>query len=798
MADKNPIENSSNNESNYLAEHGLGGHTGGSFGVGASEGLAGLTSALSDISGLIRTALTHPAGTGAASVVLGNKLGSIPSVFGLTSGQGMKNQIADYENLLNLQKEKLLIEKKFEGAVKDTYYQQKNGLLALKESIRLEEARFNNYRNLLGVTTAIGFSIANTNEQMQVAGTKLLQTFSAGGIPGNGTGNNLKDVLTKFQFDIERQVSEVQGEYGLDVSNVFRKIYPEYRQTFKTLSPESTEEELTKVITNMAVLQTSTGIGGNQIMNTLLGQDYANIPLAKKLAFINELYNNSIKGAKDKNGDLIPGQSFYGAIRSQDLDSLTGALLNLGGAAGFRNDERLNFSTKILELFGTGKLTPEATTKTIAGLSQFFSSLEGTATLGTYTGLDIPQSRKRLRDDPYKYLQDVYNFMTERVGTGDQDPNMYQIGIAKSLFGGIENVRNFQSAFEQLNAEITKSGKNTKELGFSINQLDVNNLEELNQQFKLPPTHATAFDKISNFLKQKKLDVEEGLGTEVGYGIGTLSLIASLLLAFRGGKRGNTAATLAGLMTAIGLNQFFSGETSSPSPNGSGLVDQRGNLISQSGPGGSLVGDVIDQVPDLLLLQQLMKKTKIPKSTGNVGFQVVKKVTPWLPLALTRVGSIMAAGAPYAAAVIIPATMLYTMIKGYDIVKENEEEKELTQKKWEQSLIKQPKNTFSLPGTKLWKDLPKEEQLKAFSIRNPNREDVIAYSNSAIHYEPMNTYSSDNYGPLTKGESTLNINLVLTNDKGQVVDSTQTSINNNETMKQVILSLNISGVTQTS
>lgn len=797
MADKNPIENSSNNESNYLAEHGLGGHTGGSFGVGASEGLAGLTSALSDISGLIRTALTHPAGTGAASVVLGNKLGSIPSVFGLTSGQGMKNQIADYENLLNLQKEKLLIEKKFEGAVKDTYYQQKNGLLALKESIRLEEARFNNYRNLLGVTTAIGFSIANTNEQMQVAGTKLLQTFSAGGIPGNGPGNNLKDVLTKFQFDIERQVSEVQGEYGLDVSNVFRKIYPEYRQTFKTLSPESTEEELTKVITNMAVLQTSTGIGGNQIMNTLLGQDYANIPLAKKLAFINELYNNSIKGAKDKNGDLIPGQSFYGAIRSQDIDSLTGALLNLGGAAGFRNDERLNFSTKILELFGTGKLTPEATTKTIAGLSQFFGSLEGTATLGTYTGLDIPQSRKRLRDDPYKYLQDVYNFMTERVGTGDQDPNMYQIGIAKSLFGGIENVRNFQSAFEQLNAEITKSGKNTKELGFSINQLDVNNLKELNQQFKPPPTHATAFDKISDFLKQRKLDVEEGLGTEVGYGIGTLSLIASLLLAFRGGKRGNTAATLAGLMTAIGLNQFFSGETSSPSPNGSGLVDQRGNLISQSGPGGSLVGDVIDQVPDLLLLQQLMKKTKIPKSTGNVGFQVVKKVTPWLPLALSR---ILPLAARFGGPILAPAAFAYVVLS--ELISnshkmEEKEDPELTQKKWEESLIKQPKNTFLLPKTIPWKDLPEKEKLKAFSIKNSKREEAMN-TYSPNNYVEMNKYSSDNYGSLTKGESTLNINLVLTNDKGQVVDSTQTSINDKETMKQVILSLNISGVTQTS
>ena len=69
---------------------------------------------------------------------------------------------------------------------------------------------------------------------------------------------------------------------------------------------------------------------------------------------------------------------------------------------------------------------------------------------------------------------------------------------------------------------------------------------------------------------------------------------------------------------------------------------------------------------------------------------------------------------------------------------------------------------------------------------------------SPNNYVEMNKYSSDNYGSLTKGESTLNINLVLTNDKGQVVDSTQTSINNNETMKQVILSLNISGVTQTS
>lgn len=553
---------------------------------GGASNLLGLSSFLMDLSSVLRTALTHPAGASAATYMLGSKITSSHDAEITASVRKL-----DYmKRELDSSKQQLEQAGKYNAEVQKTFDLYRSTLGQQERILVAERARLDNARKFAGAVQTAGFSLAQVGEQMEIAGVKYMKGFAPAMMPGTGgtAPGTMAERATTFAYATEKWLAGVQAKYGTEVSERARGLYQNFGQLFMRTGRGKTED-VQQAISNLAMGEGAFGIGGDVLQTLTKGRGYEGVSLEKKLAFINKITEQYSKGS-------------FGALTGPETQQALNAMLAATAATGLGGRERMESSYRYMQLFGRADLPVQSMMGVMQFITPFVSNLRGMNTFQALTGGGPEGALRTFQNDPAKFLLSVSEMTKKYIANPTGVGRAEQVFLDNFFGGNREALTNFSEAVAKLSQNLKDAKGNMDK--FSLKEFDkistlgqVNNLMRIQGGAgeKLP----TLLEQISGWTKQNiSLPIAEKTGTNVGYAVGAAGTVLSLLLAYTRMQRGKSAA---GVVGALVGGQIISDLTKNLLQ---GDISGAGGLSAQQG-GGASQGPIIDPMMALLLLQNM-------------------------------------------------------------------------------------------------------------------------------------------------------------------------------------------------
>lgn len=527
-------------------------------GLGAGVNATLLVSVLSDLTGVLQTAITNPIAAAGASYAWSVRERN-------KNLDDIRNEITEHRKMVQILTDKNELQLKNKVITGEIYEKNKQGIDALKKHVELETAatkqlenRLLIVRTLTSAMSAVALTAAQTYEKIEAMTPGMLQYMSLGNlIPGAHAGKdygNVASLLTARGFDISRFTADIGMQFGEQVSQSARNALLQNARWMGYYNIPLTGAESQQEYARMLGLSQETQGIGSQFLQQLIHRYGAYVRPQQAMNFIGTLGT-----------DILQNQ--FGAMQPSDVMQsllvLSDTFAKIPGV-GVKG-ESLTPAYKLLKIIGQSGLQGA---DAVAMLNQIMQFTNPVSQQSIYTaermGISSEALQTMIGKNPLEFLQ-KYIDLTKQIRAAGETENIEEKVLLQGLFGvqnaaeldrTIKNLELLNETIKNMGDEANKTTPllaSTSKEGYNTY---VRQLEDLNK------TRVSLSEQVTNFFEKLKLNLSEkgvdlfGKGGMYGLGI-TSSFLGPMLTYYMiRGFLGNTPiGRMAGLAGAYITSQ---------------------------------------------------------------------------------------------------------------------------------------------------------------------------------------------------------------------------------------------------